>query len=57
LEEYTSNENRYTVLKRSNPERAAALSKKAQHQTDEQYKFYKYLADRKCDENGDKEVV
>ena len=57
LEEYTSNENRYNVLKRSNPERAAALSKEAQHQTEEQYKLYKYLADRKCDENGDKETV
>ncbi|MBU0570419.1 MAG: pyruvate:ferredoxin (flavodoxin) oxidoreductase, partial [Candidatus Omnitrophica bacterium] len=52
LEEYTNNENRYTVLKRANPERAAELSKKAQHQTEEQYKLYKYLADRKCDEKG-----
>ncbi|KJJ83986.1 pyruvate ferredoxin/flavodoxin oxidoreductase [Candidatus Omnitrophus magneticus] len=46
LEEYVYNENRYTVLKRSNPERAKELLEKAQKQVTRQYELYKYLADK-----------
>ena len=52
LEEYVYNENRYNVLKRSNPERAKMLLEKAQKQIEDQYELYKYLSERKycaCD--------
>ncbi|MBF0253058.1 MAG: pyruvate:ferredoxin (flavodoxin) oxidoreductase [Candidatus Omnitrophica bacterium] len=49
LDEYIYGENRYNVLKRSNPERAGQLLDKAQKQVDAQYGLYKYLADRNMD--------
>ncbi len=47
LEEYAYSENRYTVLQKTNPERAKALLEKAQKQVNAQYELYKYLAERK----------
>ena len=47
LEEYIYNENRYKVLKKSDPERAAALLEKAQKLVTDNYELYKYLSERK----------
>ena len=47
LKDYIYNENRYNMLKKSDPERARVLLEKAQKHAREQYAFYKYLADRK----------
>ena len=49
LEDYVYNENRYTVLKKSNPERAKQLLEEAQKQVTQHYSMYKYLADRNID--------
>ncbi len=47
LEEYVYNENRYNVLKKTDPERAKILLAKAQEQVKEHYQLYKYLSERK----------
>ena len=47
LEEYMSGENRFNILKRSDPARAQKLMEKAQHLVDDHYALYKYLAERK----------
>ncbi len=47
LEDYLYKENRYNILKRSNPERAEMLLKKAQKHVKDTYDFYKYLSERK----------
>jgi len=47
LDEYIYNENRYMVLKRSDPERAKQLLEKSQKHVEEQYELYRYLADKK----------
>ncbi len=44
LEDYAYNENRYLVLKKTNPERAEKLMKEAQKIVAEKYKFYSQLA-------------
>ena len=49
LEEYVSGENRYNVLKRSDPKRAANLLEKAQALVNDHYGLYKYLSERKID--------
>lgn len=46
LEDYIYNENRYTVLKKSDPARAKMLLDKAQEDVEKQYKLYKYLSDQ-----------
>ena len=61
LEEYVYGENRYNVLKKSNPERSKELIEKAQILVNDQIALYKYLADRKlgaCEvvKNGEEEV-
>jgi pyruvate-ferredoxin/flavodoxin oxidoreductase len=56
LEEYIYQENRYNILKKSDPERAKALLEKAQKLVTDNYELYKYLSERKvssCD--GSKE--
>jgi pyruvate-ferredoxin/flavodoxin oxidoreductase len=53
LEEYVSGENRYNMLRRSDPERADLLLNKAQKLVEDHFALYKYLADRKtasCEE-------
>ncbi|RKY42493.1 MAG: pyruvate:ferredoxin (flavodoxin) oxidoreductase [Candidatus Makaraimicrobium thalassicum] len=47
LEEYVYNENRYNVLKKTNPERAKILLEKAQKHVREQYDLYRYLSEKK----------
>jgi pyruvate-ferredoxin/flavodoxin oxidoreductase len=47
LEDYMSGENRFNILKRSNPERAQKLMGKAQQLVNDHYALYKYLAERK----------
>jgi pyruvate-ferredoxin/flavodoxin oxidoreductase len=47
LEDYIYGENRYNVLRKSDPARAKELLDKAQDQVTRQYKLYKYLADQK----------
>jgi pyruvate-ferredoxin/flavodoxin oxidoreductase len=47
LEEYIYGENRYTVLKRSDPERAKSLLGKAQKKIEDQYQLYKALSEVK----------
>ncbi|MGB2600717.1 MAG: pyruvate:ferredoxin (flavodoxin) oxidoreductase [Candidatus Omnitrophota bacterium] len=47
LEEYMAGENRFNILKRSNPERAQKLMEKAQQLVNDHYALYKYLAERK----------
>jgi len=46
LEEYIYNENRYNVLRKTDPERAKLLLEKAQKLVDDHYKLYKYLSER-----------
>jgi len=46
LEDYVYNENRYNLLKRSDPERAATLLEKSQKQIADKYELYKYLSER-----------
>jgi len=47
LEDYVYSENRYNVLKKSDPERAKILLEKSQKQVTDHYALYKYLAERK----------
>ncbi len=47
LEEYVYNENRYNVLRKTDPERAKMLLKKAQKHIRDHYELYKYLSERK----------
>lgn len=47
LEEYVSGENRYNILKRTDPERAKMLLDKAQILVKDHYALYKYLSERK----------
>lgn len=47
LEDYVYNENRYSVLKKMNPERAKVLLEKAQKEVQDHYALYKYLSERK----------
>jgi len=47
LEDYIYNENRYNVLKKSDPARAKVLLEKHQKQVNDNYELYKYLAARK----------
>jgi pyruvate-ferredoxin/flavodoxin oxidoreductase len=47
LEEYIYGENRYSVLKRSDPERAKDLLGKAQKKIEDQYQLYKALSEVK----------
>jgi len=47
LEDYIYNENRYNVLRKTNPERAKMLLEKAQKLVTEHYALYKYLSERK----------
>jgi pyruvate-ferredoxin/flavodoxin oxidoreductase len=52
LEDYIYNENRYTVLKKADPERAKMLLDKAQKLVTDNFDLYKYLSERKiasCD--------
>ncbi len=46
LEEYIYNENRYRVLRKTDPERAKQLLEKAQKLAKDHYALYKYLAER-----------
>jgi pyruvate-ferredoxin/flavodoxin oxidoreductase len=46
LEEYAYNENRFNILKRTDPERAKMLLDKAQKQVLDHYQLYKYLSER-----------
>ncbi|MBD3380117.1 MAG: pyruvate:ferredoxin (flavodoxin) oxidoreductase [Candidatus Omnitrophica bacterium] len=46
LEQYVYGENRYNILKKSNPERSRELIEKAQKMVNDQYALYKYLAER-----------
>ncbi|MFH1665830.1 MAG: pyruvate:ferredoxin (flavodoxin) oxidoreductase [Candidatus Omnitrophota bacterium] len=48
LEEYIYNENRYNVLKKTDPERAKELLDRNQKLVKRQYKLYKYLSDSTC---------
>jgi len=48
LKDYIYNENRYNVLKKSDPERAKMLLEKHQKQVTDHYELYKYLAARKA---------
>lgn len=50
LADYIYNENRYRMLKKSNPERAQLLLDKAQEITMRHYNLYKYLANSECGE-------
>ncbi|MFH1411938.1 MAG: pyruvate:ferredoxin (flavodoxin) oxidoreductase [Candidatus Omnitrophota bacterium] len=53
LEDYVYNENRYNVLKKSDPARAQSLLEEAQKQVNMHYDLYKYLSERKikgCEE-------
>jgi len=61
LEEYVYGENRYNVLKKTNPERSKELVEKAQLLVNDQVALYKYLAERKmgaCEvaKDGEEEV-
>ncbi|HNX90339.1 MAG TPA: thiamine pyrophosphate-dependent enzyme, partial [Candidatus Omnitrophota bacterium] len=47
LDEYVYGENRYAVLKRSDPERAKDLLERSQKNIEEQQVLYRYLAERK----------
>jgi pyruvate-ferredoxin/flavodoxin oxidoreductase len=49
LEEYIYNENRYNVLRKTDPERAKLLLEKSQKLVDDHYKLYKYLSERNMD--------
>ncbi|MFH1847034.1 MAG: pyruvate:ferredoxin (flavodoxin) oxidoreductase [Candidatus Omnitrophota bacterium] len=53
LDEYVYNENRYTVLKKKDPERAKMLLEKAQKQVNDQYDLYKYFSERKLSGCGE----
>ncbi len=44
ISEYISNENRYKILQRSNPERAQMLMEQAQQAVNERFQLYKTLA-------------
>jgi pyruvate-ferredoxin/flavodoxin oxidoreductase len=46
LDEFIYNENRFSVLKRSNPERAKVFLDKSQKKVEDQYALYKYLSER-----------
>lgn len=48
LADYIYGENRYNILKKTNPEMAKTLLDKAQQHVTEQYKLYKYLAEGNC---------
>ncbi|MDP8259028.1 MAG: pyruvate:ferredoxin (flavodoxin) oxidoreductase [Candidatus Aadella gelida] len=53
LEDYIYNENRYTVLKKTDPERAQKLLKQAQKDVNKNFGLYKYLSEREipgCEE-------
>jgi pyruvate-ferredoxin/flavodoxin oxidoreductase len=55
LGEYVYNENRYNVLKKSNPERAKMLLEKAQKQVEDRYDLYDYLSKREyCEKEKEK---
>ncbi|MGM0381625.1 MAG: pyruvate:ferredoxin (flavodoxin) oxidoreductase, partial [bacterium] len=53
LEDYMYNENRFLMLKKSNPERAEKLLKAAQKNVDERWKLYRELAS--IEYNGENE--
>ncbi|MGA2991429.1 MAG: pyruvate:ferredoxin (flavodoxin) oxidoreductase [Candidatus Korobacteraceae bacterium] len=44
LEKYIYNETRYTMLRQAHPEAAAELLKYAQHEVNERFRLYQYLA-------------
>ena len=46
LEDYIYNENRYNVLRKTDPERAKLLLEKSQKLVEDHYKLYKYLSER-----------
>jgi pyruvate-ferredoxin/flavodoxin oxidoreductase len=48
-------ENRFKMLKKSNPEEAKRLLKEAQHDVDTRWKFYEYMAARPA--NGKAEAA
>ncbi|MBF0216286.1 MAG: pyruvate:ferredoxin (flavodoxin) oxidoreductase [Candidatus Omnitrophica bacterium] len=50
LDEFIYNENRFSVLKRSNPEKAKLFLDKSQKKVEDQYALYKYLSERKSSE-------
>ncbi|RMF07776.1 MAG: pyruvate:ferredoxin (flavodoxin) oxidoreductase [Candidatus Neomarinimicrobiota bacterium] len=47
ITDYLYRENRFKMLTKSMPDRARELADRAQRFVDEQYQYYKYLADRK----------
>ena len=56
LEDYIYNENRYAVLKKTDPERAQQLLEEAQRQVNKHYSFYKYLAEQQASKHKEKEI-
>jgi pyruvate-ferredoxin/flavodoxin oxidoreductase len=52
LGEYIYNENRYKVLKKTNPKNAEVFLEKAQQHVKEQYRLYKHLSESKCGEGS-----
>jgi pyruvate-ferredoxin/flavodoxin oxidoreductase len=55
VEEFMYLENRFKMLKKSNPEEAKRLLKEAQHDVDTRWKFYEYMAARPA--NGKAEAA
>ena len=54
VEEYLNSETRFKMLFKTQPELAAANYKQAQIDLEHRYDNYKYLADRKFDEETEK---
>jgi pyruvate-ferredoxin/flavodoxin oxidoreductase len=57
LEEYVYNENRYRVLRKTDPERAKQLLEKAQKMARDNYALYQYLAQRHMTASEEKQEV
>jgi pyruvate-ferredoxin/flavodoxin oxidoreductase len=55
VEEFMYLENRFKMLKKSNPEEAKRLLKEAQHDVDTRWRFYEYMAARPA--NGKAEAA